>query len=769
MNHSLLALAVALAMASTAHADEIAKPASATELDAVSVIGSGELRQVQRITPENLDVLPPGTSPQKVLNLLPGVNAQSTDALGTNEQSMTLSLRGFTGTKLGHTLDGVPLGDSAYNNYNGLSINRALISENLGMVELAQGIGNLSTPSTSNLGGAIAYFSNAPLKQLGGRVVQTFGSDGNRRSFGRFDIGEYNGFSMYVSGMHARSDLWNDQSAYNDSITRQFNTKAVYETEALRLTGFADASRTTQANYFYLSRDSMARGLGWDWGGYAPDWNKAVAKAYCNKNTFNAARCDSSGPDTDADGAFTAGQILRNDDLYYLSGEFFASDTLTLRALAYRHEDAGEGHNWNSGAWSNKGTAQELPIIFRNTLYSIDRRGGTLGIEWEIGAHHLQLGGWYEQNTSSASRYQSAVDGPRDFSGLAKGQPDVGVFAQETEWKTRQFYLQDTVRLLDDRLRLEAGFKAMNAQSQARALPGIAKTPISPTSNNQFATGNLRARDSFLPSAGVYFQLDAQQEVFASYAENIAMFQGGFKLGPQAVSQATWNSQGTLKPEQSRTFELGYRWIGERTQLSLAGYDVRFDNRLLQYNPCDSRQPVGPECGNRFYNVGSVNSRGAELTVLWTPTAQLSWYNSASFNDSTYGSDYMQNGVVVPTKGKTQTDTPKTLLSSELKWRSGPWSAELRGKYTGKRYYTYTNDQGFGGFTVFDAGAAYDFGQLGFVQKLKLSLNVTNLGDKRYASNLDSSVFAPTDAAGKLYVFHASAPRQAFISLDARF
>ena len=194
MNYSLLALAVALAMAPTAHADEIAKPASATELDAVSVIGIGELRQVQRITPENLDVLPPGTSPQKVLNLLPGVNAQSTDALGTNEQSMTLSLRGFTGTKLGHTLDGVPLGDSAYNNYNGLSINRALISENLGMVELAQGIGNLSTPSTSNLGGAIAYFSNAPLKQLGGRVVQTFGSDGNRRSFGRFDIGEYNGF-----------------------------------------------------------------------------------------------------------------------------------------------------------------------------------------------------------------------------------------------------------------------------------------------------------------------------------------------------------------------------------------------------------------------------------------------------------------------------------------------------------------------------------------------------------------------------------------------
>jgi hypothetical protein len=53
-----------------------------------------------------------------------------------------------------------------------------------------------------------------------------------------------------------------------------------------------------------------------------------------------------------------------------------------LRALAYHHDDRGEGHNWNSGAWSNKGTAQEIPIIFRNTIYTIDRDGGTLSFDW---------------------------------------------------------------------------------------------------------------------------------------------------------------------------------------------------------------------------------------------------------------------------------------------------------------------------------------------------------------------------------------------------
>jgi iron complex outermembrane receptor protein len=774
MKKTLLAAAVILAMTPAAWADD-ATPATvprndtATDLDAVSVIGRGQARQVQRITPQNLDILPPGTSLQKAINILPGVNAQSADALGTNEQSMTLSLRGFNATRLGYTLDGVPLGDGAYNNYNGLTINRALISENMAGAELAVGIGSLGTPSTSNLGGTLGYTSNNPLATIGGRLVQTFGSDSNRRTFVRADSGEHNGFSAYVSGMNAASDLWNDQSAYNQSITRQFNAKGAWNVGNGRIAAFVDTSRTSQADYFYLSKNEMARGLGWDWGGYAPDWNKAVAKAYCNTATYVKAKCDASGPDRDADGAFTAGQILRDDNLYYLSGDFFPSDGFSVHALAYHHDDHGEGHNWNSGAWSNKGTPQEVPIIFRNTVYEIDRNGATLSFDWDLGAHHIEGGLWYERNESSAERYQTAVTGPRDLSGMNSTQADVGVFAQRTRWETKQAYLKDTWRLLDDRLTLEFGIKSPHVTSDAQALPGSAKTPIAASSNNQFATGRLKMRKSALPSVGANFRLTDSQELFASYAENIAMFQGGFKLGPQAVSQATWNAQGELKPEQSRSFEAGYRFVGDTLQASLAAYTVRFDNRLLQYNPCDSRQPVGPSCGNRFYNAGGVDSRGAELTVVWTPNEHLSWYNSASLNRSTYRADYVQAGVVQPIDGKIQTDTPQQMFASEITWRDHGWFATLRGKYTGERFYTYTNDQGFGGFTVFDASGGYDFGRIGFAQDVRLSVNVTNLTDKRYASNLDSSVFAPSDPTGSIYVFHASAPRQVFGTVDVRF
>jgi iron complex outermembrane receptor protein len=740
-----------------------------SDIEVVSVIGQGESRQVQRITPENQTVLPPGTSLQKLLNILPGVNAQSIDALGTNEQSMTMSLRGFNSTKLGYTLDGIPLGDSAYNNYNGLSVSRALISENLRMVELAEGIGSIGIPSTSNLGGTVSYTSNDPAEEMSFNVAQSLGSDGNRRSFGRFDSGEYNGFSFYIAGMNAQSELWNQQEDFNDSRNKQINTKLVYQTEGARITAFYDRSRTTQANIFYMSKDQFARGFDWDWGGYAPDWDLALSKAYCNSGSLDAARCDKTAANgaKDADGAFTGGQVLRNDDLYYVTGDFDLTDSFSVSAKAYHHDDEGTGNNWNSGAWSNEGTPQQLPLINRVTLYSIDRDGVILSAGLDLGANHLEAGLWREDNTSSASRYNyTDVVGPRSLDGFFATQPDVGVFDQATEWETRTAYIRDTITLMNDRLSIDLGARSLHATSDAVARPGTAKKPISPTSNNQFATGSLEAKDSFLPQAGVRFRMTDDQEIFGSYAENIAMFQGGFKLGPQAVSQATWDAQGELKPEESKSTEVGYRISRDTYQASAVAYFVKFDNRLLQYNPCDSRQPVGPTCGNRFYNVGSVDSKGVELTFLWTPTSAFNWYNSASFNDSTYNDDYVQGGVVQNTAGKKQVDTPDLLLASEASYTVGPWSFSLRGKYTGERFYTYTNDQRFGGFTTFDAGLSYDIDTL---KGVRLSLNVTNLTDKRYESNLDNSVFAPTDPNGTIYVFHASAPRQIFGSIEVKF
>lgn len=740
-------------------------------VEEIVVVGKGQTRSVSTLTPSNLETLPPGTSIQKALNMLPGVSAQSIDALGVNEQSLTLQVRGFNTTHLGYSLDGMPLGDGAYNNYNGLTISRALISENLGRADLATGIAGLSIPSTSNLGGALIYTSRNPGRSFGLDASQSYGSENTLRTFLRMDTGEHHGFSAYVSGQYSEQDLFVNQGAYKTSWGRQFNGKAMYRFDRGTITAFADLSRTNQADDAYLSKDMQSR-LGWDWAGYAPNWDAYLGVAYCGVTGPTApTRCVAApSPQKNSDVTFTNGQILRNDDLYYLAADFDLTDNLSVRGQVYSHTDKGAGNNFITG-WSTQGTtttADDLPVQIRDTRYTIDRSGVLGSVKWNFGAHQVQAGFWFEENTSSAARYiRTDVTGPFSLAHYLSGQPANAQWVQETDWETRQFYVQDTMTVIQDVLTVDFGFKSTYAKSDATAIRGIAVN--APPASSQFATGSLTAEDNFLPEIGVHWQVAPGHEVYASYAENMAMFQGGFKLGPQSVSQTIWDLQGQyLEPETSRSFDAGYRFISGPLQVALAAYHVKFNDRLLQYNPCPTNQQQNPGCGNSFHNAGSVTSTGVELGVLWRPTPWFNWYNSASYNETTYDDDLnwcTTTCVIKATAGKQQVDTPKEMFSSvvTVNWRG--FSGSLMGKYTGERFYTYTNDQGFDGYTTFDLGLSYDLNEIG-VRGVKFAVNVTNLTDKRYASNFDGSVFAPDDAAGSIVVFHASAPRQVFATLS---
>ncbi len=781
---SLLAIAACLMLTTQANAadapamktaDAPAGTADSNEVDALVVVGSGQTRSVVTLTPSNLEVLPPGSSIQKALNFLPGVSAQSIDALGVNEQSLSLQVRGFNTTHLGYTLDGMSLGDGAYNNYNGLTISRALISENLGRADLATGIAGLGIASTSNLGGALIYTSSDPHKDFGVSVNGTVGSEDSARTFLRIDSGDHGGLSAYVSGQYSQQDLFVNQGAYNKSTGKQLNGKVVYAAGPFKITAFADVSRTNQADDAYLSKDMLSR-LGWDWGGYAPNWQSYLGVAYCSVTAPTApTKCvPAPSPQKNADVTFTNGQILRNDELYYLAGDFDVTSSLKAHVQVYNHTDKGAGNNWITG-WSTQGTtstADDVPVQIRDTRYTIDRTGVVASLAWDVGFNHIQGGLWLEDNTSSAARYiWTNVTGPFSLARFLDGTPKTAQWVQQTDWTTQQFYLQDTVTLLDDALSIDFGFKSTSAKSDAQAIRGIALA--APPASTQFASGVLKAKDNFLPEIGARWTIAPGHEVFASYAENMAMFQGGFKLGPQSVSQAVWDAQGKyLKPETSKSFDAGYRYVSDALQVSVAAYDVKFDNRLLQYNPCPTNQQQNPGCGNSFHNAGSVTSKGAEIGVLWKPLDWMTWYNSASYNKSTYDENLnwcTTTCVIKATAGKQQVDTPKQMLSSVVTLKHDGFWASLQGKYTGRRYYTYTNDQSFAGYTTFDLGLGYKFDEVSFMKGAKASLNITNLTNKRYASNLDSSVFAPDDAAGALLVFHASAPRQIFATVGFDF
>ncbi len=109
--------------------------------EAIVVFGKGETRQVQEVEALDIQLLTPGASPIKAIEKLPSVNVWASDPFGDYEWSTRVTIRSFTQDKLGRTVDGIPLGNMQYGNFNGLHVSRAISSENVGSARVSQGAG----------------------------------------------------------------------------------------------------------------------------------------------------------------------------------------------------------------------------------------------------------------------------------------------------------------------------------------------------------------------------------------------------------------------------------------------------------------------------------------------------------------------------------------------------------------------------------------------------------------------------------------------------
>jgi outer membrane receptor for monomeric catechols len=754
-----LTLALLAALSSPAFAADRAAAAVAEDsgadpevkqIDAVSVIATGQSRQVQRIGMQEIAAAAPGTSPTKVLGALPGVQFQSADPWGNYEWSTSITLHGFDQSRLGFTLDGMPLGNMGYGVSNGLHVTRAIISENVASVELAQGGGALGTASNNNLGGTVQYFSDDPSMDPGVRLSQTFGSDNTRRTYVRADTGEHNGVSAYVSGVDGSTDKW---KGFGDQAYQQVNAKGLYTWgEGNRISLYLDASHRGEYDYMDLSLTSQ-RALGWNWDYLIPDWQSATQVA-------NALNGDGAYPDNlsalpddygKADASYYLGAGLRTDKLAALSGSFVLGQAATLNAGGYYHANRGEGQ------WITPYTASSAdnPLSMRTTDYGLDRYGVTASLVFELGLHKLELGGWAEDYNNSQKRnyFQVSAEGFTDlFNFYERYTPFRTDFNQRYEVSTRMAYLQDTMRLFDERLTVNAGFKALRTETRATAR-------VISGSNAQ---GTIKAEDSFLPQAGASYKLAEGQEIYGSIAQN----QANYGYTPFGQSQASFDAtRRALEPEESTTYQFGYRVAAQDVEASLDVYRTDFDNRLLSISPCSAIQT----CASVISNVGSVRSQGADLAVVWRPVQGLRWLNSLSYNDISYQDDYISGGNVIATGGKNVVGIPEWMFSSTANYQVGHWRMTLDGKYVGERELSYLNDSQVPSYWLFNAGVNYDFGKLGVLEGLSLGLNITNLADKRYFATTGTSGYLVSDPNGYNQTLLAGAPRQAFFSIDARF
>lgn len=747
-------------------ADAADAAGSADESTEIVVFGQGQTRQVQEVRAVDIQVLTPGSSPLLAIAKLPSVNFQSADPFGAYEWSTRITIRGFNQNQLGFTLDGIPLGDMSYGNYNGLHISRAVSGDNIGRTLVSQGSGSIDTQSTNNLGGTLQFFTADPADVLGITANVTGGSSNTARGFVRVGLGKADGLRGFGSVQYYKTDKWKGEGQQRQLL---LNAKVVAPVGDSTLEGYVSHSDRAEQDYQDLSLE-MIRRLGYDWDNFGPS-NYALAVRVAD---IGANRGDSGttplnpaagtvypAPITSLDDAYYDASGLRRDTLASVGLTSPLADTVTWQIKGYWHHNKGQG-TWGT-PYVNSPTG--VPMSVRTTEYEINRVGLFSTVNAKLGMHDLTVGAWYESNDfeqarrfyAYASRTNPGVDHRKFMTNPFFTQWDIQFVT-----RTFQYFVEDSVDL--GAAKLSLGWKGFGVTNQANPIVSGGRT-----------AGKLKTIDWFQPHVGGTYRFNPAVEAFAGFTQVTRAFASATTAGPFSSSQAGFNAiKPFLKPEQSDTYELGLRFGSGGFRGVLAGYLVNFRNRLLTIPT--SVGIVGS--ANALQNVGGVQAKGIEASGEYKLGA-WTLFASYAYNDNTYRNDVVIRNAagvatsVIPTAGKTVTDSPRHIAYAEIAYDDNSLFGRIGVNAMSKRFFTYTNglnttSDGLGnvpGQAIVDAMLGYRF-DLGLTKPVEIQLNATNLFNKRYISTIGSNGFGNV---GDNQTFLAGAPRQVFATLKVTY
>ncbi|WP_299950260.1 TonB-dependent receptor [Hyphomonas sp. BRH_c22] len=704
-----------------------------------TAIGLDEATNTVAVTRAELLSAPGGISGLKMLESLPGFNVQTDGALGLYEFGNSVTVRAFNLQQIGFVLDGVPMGRS--DAFGGSPIFRYVDNENLGSVVASPGAGDVSLPSYASLGPIVSYNTVDTSDTPGGMISYTMGDDNLERSFIKLETGNINGLSAYISRSKTDSNLWRgpgtiDREHIEGKIKYEFDEDTFIKFGYVHNDFFdydspSAPESTFENNYYY---------------GYSP----TIPETGCINPLPGVYDYNGDGVADDADFApiFTGGTCtsyyedrinIRDDSLYSLNFQTDITPNLMFKATAYQEDKDGYGVSPDSYSNSlgiyNRQVAAGLDVVHpRGVQYGLSgvggtRKGAVAGLEWEVANHKVEFGGWYEDE--DYNRTQMRLN-------KTNGSADGDVIWDEVAYyrrnytstrKTTQFYLKDTVSLLDDRLKVEAGVKTLSVDYGLSGYRDYNDYEIyGPQSVGE------KYENSFLPMLGAVYNLNETDQVFASYSQNYALPRGADDIFSIATTDPTTDPLPSPEGEESTNYELGLRTNRPQFYGSAALFLTSFDNRLVAgsvINPATEQ----PEA---FYtSAGKTEAYGFELSGVYKPDflgGKLYFDGNLTYNHSELKDDTDANfdDVLDYLSGTILPDSPEWLATGGVTYEPTEWLvANVSGKYTGKRYARFNEVYDMEAFTVLsgylDLGGPNNFG---IPENVSLRFNVDNLLDE---------------------------------------
>ncbi len=755
----VIAAVLAASVALATHAN--AQTAAASDLQSITVTadkskqaGGGLMEAevapqvVETISRSYIALQSPTSNPLLLMANLPSVNISTVDAFGLNGGG-NAQIHGLSTNDLGWILDGVPV----YSQGAGFS-NEMIAVQDLETLTVAPGSSNLSDPTISSAAGTIYLSMRDPAKTPGGYIEADYGSDHLNKEFIRLDSGDIAGTGVraFISFAHAFVENWRgagntDQKHLDSKIVKEWD-------DGSRLAFEVSANQQYYGYYYFPTAGQFA--------------NYRADSSQFNTNKVYGGIDDTSFYKLNMQNPFNFLSLQ-------MPGKLVVNEHLTVSDTPYLWLGVGGGTGGTdlTQGQTFQGTANvpvdltdggKIPLtngqVLANTGFAetTTQAGNTLKARLTYGDNAVVLGWWYENETQHEAdaigivNQATGVPYAADITGYLKpgseyiisstGQPYYANHSNQG-YTNNTVFLGDTLSLLDTKLTLTAGIKeAFVSEFGNNLVPG------SPPH-----TGFSQSVP--LPQASVSYEIDAKNQVFAHVERDYRLPYTFSLIGSYGVTSGALLSGAVApKPEIALKEEVGYRYHGDLILADVSFFNIDLSNRLLTLNTLINGNPVG-----ETENAGGQISRGIDAQIATLPLfGHLSPSFTFEYLDAkitTNTPDLNVNGDpdFLPTKGKTQVQSPEFQASVGLTYTNGPFSGGVRVRYVGSQYSTLMNDEKEPAYATDDISVSYQFPAYqipAMKNKIapKIQLNLYNLTNTLARSGVYQYQFNAKDATG---------------------
>ena len=718
------------------------------------LLGLGEAHANSTVAGDALQAENPMLDVLSRLNRLPGVHVTQGDAVGGNDWSTRIYVRGMSnGTdtaQIGYMVDGMPNGDSVYG--GGQKPSAFVDNENVAEVQVGQNTADIGSASNSALGGTIRYRTNDPLAERRLRLDYTAGEHHLRRVFLRVDSGEgAAGVASYLSVSDSSLRSWIgkgsgrfDRQHVDLKVAKDFASGATAKLKAAwNYRNETDYNSVTLADFRAnpasdgLLDDFDIATVGYwrpGWGGTR--WNKSAALEIRHRSQradatlaltpylhrqhgwgwwvppFRIATRDGriDGPEGAAE--FYGGTFQRPPS----GGLLPAPDTsvASYACLLGRYP----GDTVDYALDPNFDCTSAEPIASRRRSGYWNRRFGVTGeARRGLGRHQFVAGIWLERQQRDNNRQWFDLD-PRDPGTIRPAASALHWthFERRFESVSQRAYAQHGVGLGALEVTTSLAYHAVETRYASR---------LDPVRRRQ-------SRSEWLPKFGVVYAWRRNVEWFAHYARNVLML---------ADDLLAAGSTGHLHPERADNVDVGARWNGARVGLAMQAFAQRSRGRLGAVNLAAVGGDLYLQDAIEVLNVGGVKSHGVELKASFDVGdvgGGLTGYGAYSYLAAEYTDDVPAEGIVA---GRRLVNAPRHQWFGELTWRpTMAWRISANVRHVGDRPADLANAAVVPAYTLLGLNARYALGLGGSARSAKkaaVQFNASNLASERYLSAPD--------------------------------